>query len=336
MALPVNYLRFVKSLLALAATIVCIGSATAGDAFFSTDGKTVTFVPLIRTGILWRLNVASGKLTELPLPAELKESNIDGLACGAEGEALFLAGNAVWVMVKDGSVKKVCEIGAVKNATELCVAPSHGTSVDDWLFITGTEKEEDASPIFFARKPKQKTFAEVFCRRADGVNCGSFSNDGRFFFSVSGDIWEGGFAPEDDPEMRMATLVGARIAPLGLLSTDMANAGSRSVRHLAVAGPWIYAGLAGHHMGAIVRVRMPKDSLYAPAVADPPDAKTHLNAMRDALAKTEVLVADTEGLSALCACEVGGHGRVFYREARSLWLWNEGQEPQQMADEPEE
>ncbi|HEX2747950.1 MAG TPA: hypothetical protein VHM91_08130, partial [Verrucomicrobiales bacterium] len=154
------------TLLALAA--VLISPVHAGDSFFSKDGKTVTFAPMLKTGILWRLDVASGKLAPLPLPAELKDESVTGVASGAEGETLFIAGPAVWVM-KDDKVKRVVGIKPLKTAQNLFVANKAGSPLLDWLFVTGSEKEEGngGGDIFYARKPGAKEFSEVFCRRVN-------------------------------------------------------------------------------------------------------------------------------------------------------------------------
>lgn len=326
------------SFLALAAltSTVC-----AGDAFFSAGGKTITFAPLIRTGVLWRLDVASGKLKALPLPADLKDASVTGLAVGAEGETLFNTEKAAWVMKDDGTVKRIADIGPATEPANLFVGTKPGTPLMDWLFVSATGKDDLTSRIFFARKPGTKAFSEVFCRRARMVDCGCFSSDGRFFFAEHGDVWEGGFAVEDDPGARAATLVGVRIAPLATLNTDGANAGSAFVRGLCPAGKWLYAGLGGRHFGSILRMAIPAKPLYTPNTDELPDGKAQLDAMRQSLEKTELLVAETGGLSAFCACEVDGQGRVFYRgesdeKGIGLWLWDGSGEPKRLANEPKE
>jgi hypothetical protein len=315
--------------------------ASAGDAFFSADGKTVTFAPLMRSGHLLRVSTESGKLTELPLPPALKTATVTGLARGGEGEALFIASGAVWVMKEDGTVKKVCETGAVENPEKLFVSVKPGQPLTDWLFLSGSTKEPGAMPVFFARKPGQKAFDEVFCRRVSNVNCGVFADDGRFFFAGRGDIWEGGLVEEKDPGMRAASLVGARIAPVATLNTDSSNSGGMWVEGLSPAGKWLYTGLRGRHMGAVLRVPIPAKPLYNDDSADQPEPKQQLDAMRAALDKTELLIADTGGLTSFCACEINDKGQVFYRGERDdqglgIWLWNGSGAPRRLTNEPDE
>ena len=315
-------------------------AAPAGDSFFSADGKTVTFAPVMRTGHLLQVDTESGKLTELPLPAALKDASVSGIARGGEGETLFIANKSVWVLTADGTVKKVCDTGPVEMPENLFVSVKEGQPLKDWLFLSGTDKEATAS-VFFARKPGQKTFSGVFCRRADNVNCGVFAEDGRFFYTSHGDIWEGGLVPEEDPQARLATLVGARIAPVGTFNTDSTNGGSRWVAGLCPAGKWLYAGLQGRHIGSILRVPIPAKSLYTEDAGEQPEPKPHLDAMRAALDKTELIVAETGGLSAFCATEVNGKALVFYRGERDehglgLWLWNGSGEPKRLANESAE
>ncbi len=325
-----------KSLLFAAALTT---SALAGDSFFSADGSSVTFAPLHETGHLLRIAVADGTVTKLPLPPALKDTNVTGLARGGQGEALFIAGPAVWVMTDDGTVKKVCDTGTMESPENLFVAVKPGTPITDWMFLSGVPKGEGA-PVFFARKPGQKAFGDVFCRRIDNVNCGCFSDDGRFFFAGRGDVWEGGFQTEDEPDSRMAVLVGARIAPVALLTTDEGNSGSVWVGGLSAAGKWLYAGLTGRHEGAVVRIPIPDKTLYSEMAAEGYTLKGHLDTMRAALDKTEVIVAETGGLTAFCAAEVNGQGHVFYRteddEGHSLYLWNGSGVPKRLGSEPAE
>lgn len=320
-----------------AASLLTASAACAGDAFFSADGRTVTFAPLNKSGIICRLDVAGGKITELPLPAELKTAEVTGLARGGQGEALFLAGTAAWVMTDDGTVKRITELGKVTDAQNLFVATKPGTPLTDWLFLSGMTDSTATSQVFFARKPGTKGFSEVFCRRVANVDCGCFSDDGRFFFSASGDLWEGGFAPDDDPRARIATLIGARIAPVAMHNTDGGNGGNLWISGLNAAGKWIYAGMRGRHMGCILRVPIPDKPLYTDDGGDLPEPKTHLEAMRTALEKTELLVTDMDGLTAFAACEVEGKPRIFYRsEGAALWLWNATGAPKEIAREPQE
>ncbi|HEX2749371.1 MAG TPA: hypothetical protein VHM91_15285, partial [Verrucomicrobiales bacterium] len=170
-------------------------------------------------------------------------------------------------------------------------------------------------------------------------DCGCFTPDGRLFFAGQGDIWEGAIVPDDDPNSRIATLVGARIAPVALLNTDNANAGSMAVDGLAPAGKWLYAGVRGRHMGCILRVPIPAKTLYGEGSGDFPEPKVHLKAMSHALEKTEVIVPDTGGLTSFCACEAEGQPRVFYRgesdeKGIGLWLWTGAGEPKRIANEP--
>jgi len=184
-----------------------------------------------------------------------------------------------------------------------------------------------------------KTLLAAVLLTASATHAGDacFSADGRFFFSGGGDLWEGGFVPEDSPEMRLATLVGARIAPIALHNTDSANGGNMFIGGLSAAGKYLYAGMRGRHMGCILRVPIPDKPLYSEEAGDLPGPKAHLEAMRASLEKTELLVADMDGLMAFAACEVDGKPRVFYRgEGPGLWLWDATGAPKEIAKEPRE
>ena len=317
-------------------------SVQAGSAFFSADGKTVTVVPRWKTDILWQLNIDSGKLTELTLPAELKKEGVGAIARGGDGETLLTSGGAVWVLKEDGTAKRICDLGAAKDPSDLFVATGQGAPVSDWLFVSAPDDADSSKRhILYARKPGAKAFQSVFCRRIENVYGGVFGEGGRLFFHANGDIWEGGLSTESEEGMPAATLVGARIAPLAMLNTDGSNGGSMLVNSISPAGKWIYAGLRGHHMGCIMRVALPAKPIYTETSDDIPDAKAHLAAMKASLDKTEILVENTGALDAFAACEVDGNPLVFYRgdtddEGLGLWLWTGKGAPRRLATEPSE
>jgi len=92
--LPAIFMNpFLRSCLVIAAFgLISTAPAPAGTAFFSADGKVVTFLPRFKTGVLMKVDVASGKLTEVPLPKELKGAAPDCISRGGEGETLLAAG----------------------------------------------------------------------------------------------------------------------------------------------------------------------------------------------------------------------------------------------------
>ena len=319
--------------------LLSTAAAIAGDSFFSADGKSVTFAPQVESGSLARVDVETGKVALIPLPAELKDKEISGLAQGAQGEALFSAGDAVWVATDAGVIKKVLPTKPVTGAEGLFVGTKADSPLMDWLFVTGEDKDRAGDSVFYARHKGGKAFGTVFCRRISNVRCGTFAPDGRFFFCAQGDLWEGGFSVEEPDTGLEATLVGARIAPLAMLNTDGGNAGSAWVGGIAPAGKWLYAAVSGRHYGNILRVPIPAKTLYGPDTENLPEARDQLEAMRSSLEKTEVLVSDMEAISAFCATEVNGEPRVFFRTRRgehglSLWLWEGKGEPRRLAAEP--
>jgi len=311
----------------------------ANEAFFSKDGRTVTLGLGGRGGSgLAQVDIATGKITLAPLPAELKDESIESVAAGGEGEALFLAKNGVWVWTPGAAtpVKHVCATAPAVNATDLFVATVPGTPLTDCLFVTGSESADATSMgSFYGRKPGAKNaFGSIFCRRVRDATGGVFSTDGRLFFVSSGDLWEGGIQVDDDAGTeRLGTLVGARIAPLGILNTDEANGGSLWLEHVAPAGKWIYAQLRGHHMAAILRTPMPAKPLYSPTSKDSPTTKDQLDAMAQSLSKTEIIVDGLDHADGFCACEVGGKPRLFYvgdaddDKGYALMLWEGSGQP---------
>ena len=335
-------------LLCTSISLMPLLAARANEGFFSKDGQTVT-IGLGDRGIsgLLQVDIATGKITQAPLPAELKDESIDSVARGGEGEALFLAKNAVWVWTPGAAtpVKHVCATAPAMNAMELFVATTPGTPFTDCLFVSGNETA-DASSLgsFYGRRPGAKnTFQSVFCRRVSDATGGVFSTDGRFFFISRGDVWEGGLQPNDDTgSERLGTLVGARIAPLAALYTDEANGGSLWVDHVAPAGNWIYVQMRGRHMATVLRMPLPAKPLYTPASQDSPGIQDQLSAMSQALARTEIIAEDMEFASGFCATEVDGRPRVFYvsdmedEKGLAMMLWEGSGKPRVIGHLPRE
>lgn len=337
---------FVSASLALA---FLVQPGMANEAFFSKDGRTVTMGlgSRGRTGLV-QVDIATGKITQAPLPAELKEESIESVAAGSEGETLFLAKEGVWVWTPGAAtpVKRVCATAPVVGATDLFVATVLGTPLTDCLFVSGNESADATSMgTFYGRKPGGKhTFLSIFCRRVSSATGGVFSDDGRLFFVSDGDVWEGGIQTDDDTGTeRLGTLVGARIAPLAIMNTDEANGGSLWVQHVAPAGKWIYAQLSGRHMSAILRTPLPAKPMYAPTSNDSPSAKDQLDAMAHSLNKTEVIADDMEYAAGFCAIEIGGTPRVFFcgdateeNKGPELMLWEGTGKPRVIGHLPQE
>lgn len=287
----------------------------AGEAFFSKDGSTVTMgLNNALTGLV-QVDIATGKITRAPMPADIKDEGIDSVARGGDGEALFLAKDAVWVWTAKG-VKRIYATAPMVGATDLFVATLPGTPLTDCLFVSGNETADaNSMGSFYGRRPgsKGKAFVSVFCRRVSNALGGVFSDDGRLFFISDGDLWEGGIQVDEDSGMeRLGTLVGARIAPLAIANTDEANGGGLWVRHVAPAGNWIYVQLHGRHMTTLLRTAMPAKPLYAPGDGEFPTVKNQLDAMTHSLGKTQIIADDLGDVFGFCAAEAAGRPRVFY------------------------
>lgn len=338
--------QFVWSLLFLIGLFA--PAAFAGEGFFSPDGTTVTIVANRSETPLLQIEIQTAKVTPVPLPPELNGEYIDSLARGAEGETLFLAKDTVWVWTgkPDAPVKAVCPAEPVKRAKDLFVVTTPGKPLTDCLFLSGIN-EEDAPGLgfFHGRMPGAKnTFRPVFCRRVSEAVAGAFNEEGRLFFVCDGDLWEGGISVNDDPAMDwLGTLVGARIAPLGILNTDDANGGGLWASSIAPAGPWIYVQLRGRHMATIVRIPMPEKTLYGPEGDDFPTVPDQLNAMKSSLNSVEILADNLDDVFGFCAIEIHGKPRVFWctvavteGKGPAMWLWDGEGEPREIGTLPQE
>ncbi len=331
---------------------VGMGIACASDAFFAPDGKTVTLaissgvsslapdgktVVFVYSSRLGFVNVETGAFTPIALPRALQDGAITSIARGAEGETLFLAKGAVWVIKGQEPAREVCRTSPLLKATDLVVVTHDDPSLKDWMMVSAVEKPSEPGArerglTLYARKPGDKEFRGLFCRRTPNVTSGTYTPDGRFFFVCENDIWEGHvFAePEDDPDAWKGVLTAVRVAPLSVLSTDLANAGAMWVQEVAVAGKWVYATMSGHHMGAIVRAPMP-----ARPIAKVPSVTEQYQLMAGVLAKAEVITQDFEQGSNFCVCEVKGKTRLFFTQRRDLMLWEGKGKPRVIGHLPE-
>ncbi|MDB6119723.1 MAG: hypothetical protein JWO08_3504 [Verrucomicrobiaceae bacterium] len=312
--------RGARVAIAIVGWCACVGVACARDAFFAPDGKTVT---LITSSGLGSVNIETGIVTLIALPKVLKAAEIQSIARGAHGEILFLAQGAVWVLEGQGPVRQICKTTPLLQATDLVVVTREDSSVKNWMLVSAWEKASapgapEPELTLYGRKPRGQEFGAISCRRTPNVACGTFTQDGRFFFACEGDVWEGYLSaePDEDPNSSMGVLTAARVAPLSVLSTDFSNAGAMSVADVAVAGKWIYVMLHGHHMGAIVRAPMPAHRLDGV-----PSVSEQYQLMAGVLAKAEVITEDGEYSSNFCVSEVNGKTQLFWTQRRNIMLW---------------
>ena len=312
-----------KWLIAIMIFCVAAGKVGAADAYFSPDGKTVTlllpmFVVTSQTsktvtpGALGRVNIETGVFTPIPLPKVFDDAEIDSIAAGAEGEILFLTKEAVWVIKGNEPPREVCKTTRLVNPTDLIVVTNSKSPLKDWLLVSATEEgakpcKRDSERTLYARKPGEDEFQPIYCRRTPNVSYGAFASDGRIIFECENDVWAG--------EISGGVLNAARVAPLSTLSTNLANAGAMWVRDIATAGPWMYALLHGHHMGAAVRTPLP-----AP-LSDEPTIAEQYRTMAECLAKAEEIEGSDEYTDHMCAWEQKGKARLFFTDRHNMILW---------------
>lgn len=315
------------------------------EAFFSPDGKTVTTCMTGRYVELGfrKIDIATGKSTLLPLPAALKDEEISSIARGADGEILFLAKDAVWVLKDGEAARKVVSTSPVKGAYDLFVGTKKGSATEDWLFVTGTTAEEpNGRGTFYARKPGGKQFDPIFCRRVEDATSGAFAADDRLFFVSSADLWMGDITANADDEGWRGVLVGDRLAPLAFKNTDEANGGGMFVSDVSPAGKWVYSALRGRHMAAIVRTPMPpKPAAQEEGTSLFQSVKESYAAQSQALSKTEIISEDLEDIWGFCATEANGKPLVFFytrpedpEKGAALMLWNGSGAPKVIGNLP--
>ena len=67
------------------------------EAFFSADGKSVTFVPRTGEGYLLRLDIDLAKVSKLRLGPAVMNDTVTALCRGGDGETLLTTANGVYV-----------------------------------------------------------------------------------------------------------------------------------------------------------------------------------------------------------------------------------------------
>ncbi len=292
--------------------LIALDAVFSGEAFFSADGQSVTFVSTTESDRLHRIDLDSHKIDTIRVSLP-KDQSITSLTIGADGEALFLTESAAWVHDAKGT-RKLSDIG-VENAGGLAVAPPKGSPVADWMFLAGQDKDDASRRIFYCRKPGSNSWNSTFCRRTDRVDAAVFTADGRFFFASHGDLWEGEFEP-DDGQGAPTTLNGVRIAPVAFLNTDASNGGSMYVHTIMPAGESIYICLRGHHLGQLLRISLNQKPALQDSAMD-----HHYTYMAKMLSSAEIIDGEGSPLFCTAATAAGGRERVFYLKDHKLYLW---------------
>jgi len=306
-----------KFLLSCITGLAFTASTIAADAVFSHDGKFVTLIPLTETaGDLWRVDLKTKIIDNIRLDLP-KGQSVRSLAGGAEGELLVLTGEAVYVHDANGT-KKLCDTSGVEDAKDLATVPPKATGgMANWLIVTGIDKdshEPRTARTYYARKPGEKSFKPVFCRRIDQVGQGCFTPGGRYFFQSDNALWEGAFEyiPDNGPGWNVA-LVATSIAPLAYCDSNTSNTGQYRVSDaVAVAGKNVYVTLSGRH-GAdlLLRVTMPAK----PPTCDGTDSGEALvahYAMQGKVLSSVKVLANHTNIELLAAVVINGEERVFY------------------------
>ncbi|MGC4015680.1 MAG: hypothetical protein QM755_14330 [Luteolibacter sp.] len=332
---------------AFALALLCLTRPTiAGEATFSSDGKTLWASPFDeKSGNLLALRKGTAPI-QLPLPKEIRD---DGgtRAIESDGGALLIAGEHFlwsWEPGKpDGVSQKLAPLpdrlfptgvhrmqeGALKGTAFLTGA---------YYFDTQHPKPADFDEFrtFFGLRPGAKAFGEVFVRRVDTMTAApAFSRD-CLVFGGNGDIWTGSLTDMgEDENVRPYTLNGYRCAPVAFWNTNFINAGSLNVHEVAIAGDFVWAGLRGRHMAALMKVPLMK---YSERWENADLAGAWKIASKQlADAKVVDLPEDSDRVSGLCSWN-GPHGEwkvACCTNLRTWWLWqNDSKSPTKLGDDP--
>jgi hypothetical protein len=316
----------------------------ADEAFFSADGKSVTFVPRTGEGYLLRLDIDLAKVSKLRLGPAVMNDTVTALCRGGDGETLLTTANGVYVHDAKGTRKLTATpVQDDWPIEDLAAAPASMTAVGDWLFLSGTDANDKSRRTLYARNPGAKGFEPVFCRRVERVGASVFTPSGRFFFGGDGDLWEGSFEVTRDGDAMSTVLVGARVAPLGVFNTDMSNSGSMWVEQVMVAGRALYVRLHGRLISELVRVPIHPTPALDEKAGAMSGTTPNYRYQSEVMSKVEVITIPEDDIRISAAISIEGSERLFYRASDGegnlglyIWEYNTGKSRKVAVEKSEE
>jgi len=326
-------------------------SATATEAAFSADGKTLYAISRTEDGLL---AFQTGNVTpkQIPLPKAFG-GEASQLLTDPQGLLVTAAGKLWQWNPTDAKTAPKLVAPLPPSFQVFGLSRAEGEGVAGTILISGwysfdpekpKPKVADEHDSLFGLKPGGKAFKPVFVRRLEHITaCPAFAN-GRMVFGGDHDLWEGGLEGEEEGmEFRAGTLWGHRSAPLGMFNTDGANGGGMGVRQVVIAGDTVWAALGGRHMGALVSVPLEKK------VADQehPDLTEAWKIQREQLALAKPVLLPQEGddkgfdtiesVDGLCVWTgPDGAWKVAFRaDHKTFWQIEKGaKEPKKLFEQP--
>lgn len=298
-----------KGFLILLLAAVFTGSAEAGSAAFSADGKTLFFLGRAE-GQIWTLDVASGKTAVLP---GWKDKAPVGLARDGEGQLLVATENAVWTL-DGGQFRKTIEAEVPEqrengekirplDVRDITVNPATGALLV--LAAASPQNESFTASDFLILRKGAKALGPVFARRIADMWAMAYDKDGMFFFGSQGDLWSGETQEvEENTEWYAAVVNGTRAAPLAYQQTDLSNMSNTIVREVAATNRWVYAVMGNRY--EMFLARLPKSAVAWHESEEPPESKKSWFRLAEALNGAEVVAPLADGFPvSLCSAPDG-------------------------------
>lgn len=317
--------------------------ARAAQSAFSPDGRHV----YIADGTLTDLDLQSGRATPVAIPQEVTGQKVDVIAITGAGAGRLALLTPRWLIEFTPATRQFkalpAEPGAGLDFTDLAWNPADG-----YLYLTATSPMASATPPrceLLCLVTATHKLVPVKMRRVDWLQAPVFDARGHFFYSVHGDLWEGGLEYDETPlhaeapagqkpvTFKMPTwLTGERVAPLARLETQVGNSGSTGVYEIAPAtdGLIIHTKrIGGSGWGKILRLATPE----AEAERKDGEYQDFLRILASAR-----IIGENGTLAQLCASPDGS--KVFYRahawvggkpaDAQNYWLIENGGEPKKI------
>ncbi len=312
--------------------------ASAADAVFSADGRTVYHLRSDGTAKLSRIDLATGERIAVDLSDKIGDHRIAALARDPRGKIMCASGTAIWRFDDELSIASgelIADLkDSIQNIRDIDCPPTTGN-----LLITAVAENENGKLIHRLLQLRSDeanaggfTIKKVSIRRLERIDGIAFTANGALVFGHAGDLWFGRLNEEiipqnsEDPKRAAElaklppyirlTLEAFRWAPLATLETADGTPSQTGVQAVAVSGDQVYAHvsrLGGSGWGNVVRLPLPETAarINAPDAGKAElefsrqlDLDVRLDTYRAALAGVSIL--GSNGRSAfLCASPDG-------------------------------
>lgn len=278
-----------------------VGSAKAGGAAFSSNGKLIYTPDHDEKPDVDVLDIGAGTMITKHLKLAKGSQDITAMSVASDGRLWVLTESHLWLWDAISDEVALSETAPV-GAKFVDVACDFGTGrVLITAAVEKPEPDESVGRVLF-KLNAEKPAMSVFVRRIDWIECPVFLDDGTILFGCEGDLWHGEIELDDDGDKSRGILNAYRYAPLATRETYGGTPMQTGVKNLAVSMGKVYAHvrrMGGSGWGEIIRLDRPKRVEKGKNLDMVGGLKERLQLHQAALHSVEIL-EDNGGRSFLC------------------------------------